>query len=302
VWIGRGAVARAAVTANPTQVVLGPTNVGQNDTATTTLSADTTTTVTLQLGNGDCNNNQFSVSPNGQFTIGPADNQTVTVTFSPNSGGAKICTINVRSGGSTIASFTAVGNAPVLSVVVPSGPLAFGDVEVGVTATPQTVTVRNTGSATLNFTSAGFTANGGDYVLTGTTPATLAPNQSTSWTIACRPTARSTRNGNFRVVSDSVLDTTTDVGLTCNGLQGVLTLGETSHNFGGVAQGSTATFDVTLQNTGNVAIRNLAAAFSDTTKGYALMTAIPAGTGLAIGETRTVTVVFAPQSGNDGGP
>src|SRR6185295_1728174 len=66
--------------------------------------------------------------------------------------------------------------------------------------------------------------------------------------------------------------------------------------------GSTATFDVTLQNTGNVAIRNLAAAFSDTTKGYALMTAIPAGTGLAIGETRTVTVVFAPQSGNDGGP
>jgi hypothetical protein len=161
VSIGRGAVARADVTATPTQLVLGPTVVagGQTDTATTTLHADIATTVALQTSGANCN--QFSTSPSGTFMIGQGVNLNVTVTFSPSLAGAKTCTFSVVLNGNILASFTVFGNAPILSVELLSAPpLAFGDVEVGAPTPPaQTVTIHNIGSATLDLMSAGFTTN-----------------------------------------------------------------------------------------------------------------------------------------------
>jgi hypothetical protein len=305
VWIGGSGAAHAALTANPTSIPLGTVTVGQSTTGTTTLTATAGGDVTIQtfdLSAAGCG--EFQITTATPLTILKGFSTTVTVKLTPTSAGAKSCTIAVKdSGGVTLITFDGTGTAiaAVLSLN-PSSLPTFPNTGVRSTSTSQTLTAINTGGAVLVISNAALTTGTADYiVLTGVTGTTLNPGQSTSWDIACKPSTLGSRPGNFQITSNSSTGGTTNVPLFCTGEEGIITTIPTSHDFGGVAVGTSVPFNFTLKNTGNVTITNLTGALADTTKGYTFNPAtVP--TSLAANATAALTVTFTPQSGNDGGP
>src|SRR5215510_192679 len=201
VWIGTGGVAHAAFN-TPASIDFGNVVVNQSSTMNTTLSAtggtNVVVTVVFEAG-GDCS--QFViVSPTAPVRVNSSTSPTVMVKFTPTSTGIKNCTIDVNddSNGNLIATFTATGTGTTPQAIsVDRNALAFGHVDVSTPSTAQSVTVTNTGDATLTISSATFTAGGSDYVIvTGpTTTTTLAHNATATWTIACKPSAQGPRPG-----------------------------------------------------------------------------------------------------------
>jgi len=304
VWIGGSGVAHAALTANPTSIPLGTVTVGQSTTGTTTLTATggNVTINTFDLSATGCS--EFQVTTATPLTINTGGTgKTVTVKLTPTSAGSKSCTIAAKdSGGVTQVSFDATGTATAAVLSLSPSPLpAFPNTEVGSTSPPQTLTATNTGDAALVISSATLTSGTADYTVAGLSAVILNKGESTNWNIACAPSAPNARPGNFQILSNSSTGGTTDVTLSCTGEEGIVTTIPTSHNFNVVTVGTSVPFSFTLKNTGNVTITGLTAALADTTKGYTFVpTTVP--TSLAANAQATLTVTFAPQSSNDGGP
>jgi hypothetical protein len=307
VWIGMGGIAHAALTIDTNPIALGNVDVGQFAIGSGMLSASPSVNIKLELGATGCG--EFQILTTSPLDVGgPAGNQQLSVQLSPTSAGAKSCAVLAKDNATSLllltvtVTATAVSPPTPLISVAPTGPVQFADTEVGATSSDQSVTATNVGNSPLIISSATFSSGAGDYTLvSGVGGVTLQPNDSTIWKIACRPSAKDTRNGTFRIASNSgSVSTNTDVALTCKGLQGLPSTSAPSHNFGDVLQGATQSFNVTLTNTGNISIDNITATFSDTTKGYVFdVTTLP--TTLAANGSKNLTVRFAPQSGDDGG-
>jgi hypothetical protein len=307
VWIGGSGVAHAALTASPDPVAIGSVQVGQSQTATTTLSANPTVDIaTFDRTAVGCS--EFQVMPPTQLPLtvgtggGSGGAKTVTVQLTPTSTGAKSCTITARdSGNASLGTFTATGTGTAPQISVAPGSLTFATTEVGRTSAAQTVTATNTGNATLTVSSATLVAGAADYtIITGQTGAqTIAPTTSATWTIACKPSAQGARPGTFRIASDSLAGATTDVTLTCTGEQGIVETNPTSLNFGPVAAGTSQSLNFTLKNNGNVPITGITGVLNNATIGYQFNLATAT---LAAGASTPLTVTFAPLSGTDGGP
>jgi outer membrane protein OmpA-like peptidoglycan-associated protein len=209
----------------------------------------------------------------------------------------------------TDSESTITCNLPPISALDPTS-LSFGAIEVGNMATGQMVTLKNDGGAPLTITAAGLLpAGAADYTVTGTTgtglSVTLQPTQSTSWTIACKPSTHGSRSGTFRITSNhnGAAGTNQNITLSCTGQQGVLAFDTPPANpfdFGGVRENETRMQAFTLRNTGNVAVTNISVAFTGTGTGYSVT---PTTTIASLDPNATVTVnaTFAPLSGNDGG-
>ncbi|HTL33737.1 MAG TPA: choice-of-anchor D domain-containing protein, partial [Kofleriaceae bacterium] len=243
-------------------------------------------------------------------TVSANSSVMVNVAFRPTSTGSKNATFRITptNDPDTVnvdVPVSGTGIAPIASLNVTS--MTFGNVDVGTTATAQTLTVTNTGTADLLISAATMFSGAADYVVpTGTTGSGLsinvAPNMSVSWTIACKPTTFASRPGTFRITSNTnnAPGTNSDVALTCTGLQGILTASPTSYDFMAVNQGNMVTHDFTITNTGNTTVTNIASALSGTGVGYSVVTGTIAA--LAGGASTTVTVQFYPMTGSDGGP
>ncbi len=247
-------------------------------------------------------------------TLGAGLSTNVTVTFRPTSVGAKTATLRVTAANDpdTTNLDVALSGNGVSPVSSPSATtLAYGNVDVGDTATGQMLTVTNNGTYPLTISAAFLQSGAADYTVTaGTTgnplgtAITVQPSQSTSWTIACKPTAMNARNGTFRITSNhnGTVGTTQDVALTCNGQQGslvFLTPPANPYDFGGVREGDTVQQTFTLRNNGNVAVNNITVAFTGTGTGYTFNPTTIASIGAA--SQVTVTVTFAPVDGTYGG-
>lgn len=122
----------------------------------------------------------------------------------PTAGGTFAFTVRATTAGGClgVASFsvTIVSTAPVLSVSSPS--LAFGPITVG-TSSPQSLTLTNTGNATL--TLGALTVTGADptQFAAGTPGATtLAPAASTTVSIAFQPTTAGAKSATLTIASN----------------------------------------------------------------------------------------------------
>jgi outer membrane protein OmpA-like peptidoglycan-associated protein len=214
--------------------------------------------------------------------IGASGTQTRTLTFASDS----------AAGGDGTVTLTCTAGRP--DITPSAASLAFGNVELGTMATPQTLTVTNTGTLPLTIASAAL-ASGTQFAVTmgqaGTQ--TVMPNQSTSWMLACAPMVEGVLGDTFVIVSDAVNSPTLNIGLTCTG--GRLVANVTSLDFGNVRAGDSVTRTFTLRNTGTVTVSGLTAMFSAqaNAKGYTIDAAsLPPS--LAGGATATVTARFSP--------
>jgi len=175
---------------------------------------------------------------------------------------------------------------------ITGGPLNFGDVAIGTTSAAQTLTLSNTGGATLTgitvaSSSPRFTRSG------GTCGATLASLSSCTINVVFSPNAAGPATGSLTVTA-SVPVTNSPVPLSGNGVRLLVT--PTSLNFL-TAAGIPVTQNVTVRNNAPAGGGNtgpLTIGISNVTNGVSLTVSnntCPAG-GLAPGASCTVTVRF----------
>jgi hypothetical protein len=181
----------------------------------------------------------------------------------------------------------ASGPAPAVSLSAAS--LSFGSQLVGTTSAPQSVTLTNTGNATLNITSI---VPSGDYADTSTCGATLDASASCIISVTFTPATTGTRNGAI-TINDNATGAPHTITLSGAGTSPpapAVSLSNTSLSFGSQLVGTTsAAQSDTLTNTGNaiLSITSIVASgdFSRTTT---------CSSSLSAGSSCTISVQFTP--------
>ncbi|MFN8243016.1 MAG: choice-of-anchor D domain-containing protein [Ferruginibacter sp.] len=145
-------------------------------------------------------------------SIAAGGSQNVTVTFAPTAattyGGTITVNSNATSGTNTI-SCSGTGTTTASTSISLSGNLAFGYVTVGTTS-QRTLTITNTGNATLNVTSINYpTGFSGNW-----NSGSIAAGGSQNVTVTFAPTAATTYGGTITVNSNATSGTNT---ISCSG-------------------------------------------------------------------------------------
>jgi len=195
------------------------------------------------------------------------------------------------AGSPTALGLTATGaTAPTPQISLTPSSVAFGSVVDG-TTNSQTITVKNTGNATLTITSA--TPSGAGYSVSGLTlPLNLAAGASSTFNVNFAPTGTTAVTGSVSIVSN-VANSPTAIPLTGTGVAATFVLGVSSNtvSFGSVTDGTTGTQAVTLSNSGNSnltisSVSVVGTGFSES--------GVTAQETLTPGQKVTLTLTFAP--------
>ena len=253
----------------------------------------------LNSGTGSVNISQATVVGSGfavsglalPLTLGPSQSSAFAITFLPSVASSVTGSVSLASdapNSPTVISLSAVGAQPLISVVPTS--VSFGSVTVGLTNT-QTVTVSNPGTANLSVTQAAGPGTG--YSVSGLLlPLTLAPGQSSSFTLSFAPLSTGTFTSSFALVSNAPTSPTA-IALNGTGVSAILQLSPsaTSLNFGGIAVGTSSSQSITLTNTGNssVSVSQISASGS----GFSF-TGLALPVSLSPGQSAAFTIDFAP--------
>jgi Abnormal spindle-like microcephaly-assoc'd, ASPM-SPD-2-Hydin len=227
------------------------------------------------------------------LTLPAGQSTSFTVVFSPQSAGSAAGNLAISSNASNPTVNTAVTGMGVAPGSLTAGPstVSFGSVQTGNTQTaPETLTNSGGSSVTItqaSYTGAGFSASG------MTMPLTLAPGQSTSFSVAFAPQTSGAVAGSLTVVSNAS-NTSLAVVLSGTGVTpGSLTASPSTVNFGSIQTGKSQTTSETLTNSGgsSVVISQAAA----TGPGFS-MSGITLPLTLAAGQSSSFSVAFAPQT------
>ncbi len=157
--------------------------------------------VTFATGPGS---SAFTVTNPAGRTLAPGATTTVDVKFTPTAPGPVTATLLVDTNaflqGEIVYSGRGLGPQRDLS----ASAIDFGDVRPG-TAAERTLTVTNSGTADLTFTS--VSASGGFTVSGATTP--LAAGASRAFTVRYAPTARGSNSGQLSIITNDRKATST---------------------------------------------------------------------------------------------
>jgi Abnormal spindle-like microcephaly-assoc'd, ASPM-SPD-2-Hydin/Beta-propeller repeat len=208
------------------------------------------------------------------------------------SGTAQVTVATPTPGGGTSSALTLSINPAVPGAVVSNSALSFGSITVGSSSTAQTVTLTNSGSATLSITSITVA---GDFEENSTCGNSLSVGANCSISITFAPTAVGTRTGSL-TIADNASDSSQTVALTGTGMAPVVTaptvtLSLTSLTFSSQTDGTTsATQTVTMTNSGtaNLTIASIVAS-GDFAQANNCGTSLSAGSGCMISVTFTPT-------------
>lgn len=236
-------------------------------------------------------------SPTLPVTVSSGQSVPVSVEFSPNAAGAFTATATVASDASdTSTALTLSGtgtSAPVGDLSSSPSSEAFGNVAVG-SQQPQTFTLTNNGSGSVNISQVAITGTG--FQLSGiTTPLTLANSQSTTFQVTFAPQAAGAASGSVTVTSDAS-NPSLSISLSGTGTEttstGQLSVSPTTLALGSVVVGTSGSASGSLTASGaSVTVASAStnnAAFS--VSGLTLPATITAGQSLPF------TVTFTPTS------
>jgi FtsP/CotA-like multicopper oxidase with cupredoxin domain len=296
-WVVTSLGAAPAASVNPTALAFG--NVLVKTTATQTV-----TVTNGGLGNlvvsgatlSGANAASFSLA-NGCAAVAGGGTCTISVTFAPTALGAAAATLTIATNDANnpalTVTLTGTGVGPVASVVPAS--LAFGSQLVGTTSAPQTVTLSNTGTATLNISAIALAgANLGDFTQSGTCGTTLTAGSTCTVSVAFAPKAVGARAASLAFTTDSVT-AVPPVTLTGTGIAPVIGVAPTSLAFGSLLVNNvSASQAITVSNTGTapLAISSVSVTGANATQ-FAL-TGNTCGASLAAGGSCSLSVAFQP--------
>lgn len=219
----------------------------------------------------------------------PGQNCTLTVTSTPVTAGTHIGSLQITSDAATALEFVSLYSTSTPSTLITTPQtLDFGLVVVESSSTLP-VQVTNSSSTNVQFTSVSAS---GDYVAGGSCPAAgglLTANSSCTVEVVFTPKMSGTRTGMLSIAT-SASTLPLQVALTGIAIQSHLVVTPSALAFGNVVEGVASNQTLTLANTGNAQITNLALV----TRGdYAV--SIPCATQvLAPGQSCSVQITFLP--------
>jgi hypothetical protein len=198
------------------------------------------------------NSGDFAETNNCGATVAAGASCTLSVTFTPTMVGSETGTLTITDNGSPTTqtvSLTGTGTAPVVSLSPTS--LTFPAQLLGTSSSAQSVTLSNTGSATLGITSI---AVSGDFSQTNTCGSSVAASASCTLSVTFTPTASGSRSGSL-TITDNASPATQSVSLTGTGTAPLVSLSPASLTFPAQAVGtSSSAQSVTLSNTGSATL------------------------------------------------
>ncbi|MGB7516684.1 MAG: choice-of-anchor D domain-containing protein [Candidatus Acidiferrum sp.] len=288
---GSGEAASITLSANPTSLTFGSVNAGSSSSKMVTITNG---------GNTDLTISQISISAKDVHVSGMTTPVTLTagqsgamsVSFAPTASENVAGNITIASsqGASAVIPVTGSGVQPALTITPSSA--SFGSVTEGSPAT-QTIQLSNSGTGTLTITQVSV-AGSGFSTGTLTLPITLSSGQATNFNVQFAPTSAGAASGNVTIVSNAP-NSPSVIGLSGTGVAAteLLTFSTTNIGFGSVNDGSSATQNVNVTNSGNAKVT--VSQISESGTGFSLSGASAPVT-LTAGQALTFGVVFSPSA------
>ncbi|HKB97381.1 MAG TPA: choice-of-anchor D domain-containing protein [Terriglobales bacterium] len=187
-------------------------------------------------------------------------------------------------------AFTGCGGGGGAIVSLSTATLNFKKVAIGSTSAPKTVTLTNTGSATLNISS--ITASGDFAISSKTCGSQVTAGASCTVSITFKPTAKGTRKGNLSFTDDAP-GSPQIVALTGVGVS--IVVNPTALNYATITVGQTSSpQSITVSNVGPAIVTFSGFTLSGTAPADYSITANTCGATIAPGANCSVSVVFKP--------
>jgi len=176
-----------------------------------------------------------------------------------------------------------------LTLTFSASSLNFGLLQLGLSSSPQEVTVTNVSNHSVNFSSI---ASSGDFSQTNTCPATLTSGQNCTISVIFTPTASGTRNGAVTLKDNCPGSATQTITLTGTGETLALGFTPASINFGNVVVGSNSTQIATLTNDGAAPVNITGINISPKNSTFTQTNNCPST--LGVQQTCTFQITFTP--------
>jgi len=190
---GQPAVTLSATALNFKKEPIGQTTAPQSVTLTNSGTADLNISSITASGDYHISNNTCG------STVASGASCAVSVTFTPTKKGKRTGSLTFNDNAPNtpqVVSLTGVGQSIMLSPTA----LNFGAVAIGSTSSPQSVTVKNVGPATVTFTGFALAGAAVDYLISSNTcGSTIAPGATCSVGVEFKPTRTGTRNAKLNV-------------------------------------------------------------------------------------------------------
>jgi len=294
------------------KAVLNPTSVPFGNQAVTTTSSTQVValsnpgTATLNISNialTGANPTAFAINSACGATLAAGASCNISVNFSPSSTGPYSAAISVTdnaAGSPQSTTLTGTGTAaPAPTAVLSPATLSFASLVDGTSSPAQTVTLSNTGNATLNITTITLlTGNTTAFSLTNGCGATLAAGSSCTMNVSFTPNAVGALSTSLSV-TDNAPNSPQSVAISGTGTaapaaQAVLTPSTVA--FGNQVTGTTsAAKALTLSNPGNAALSITGITLTGSNPSDFALTNT-CGMTLAAGATCSISVTFSPSS------
>jgi hypothetical protein len=289
-------------------VSLVPANVTFPSQPTGTVSGTQPVTLT---NTGNAALTIASITASGDFTqtnncgtsVAVGRSCTISVVFTPTGSGTRSGTLSISDsapGSPQMVTLSGTGGAagPAVSLTVSLTPASviFPSQPVGTTSTPQTITLANTGSATLSIATLALTGiNAKDFAQTNTCSNSLAAGANCTISITFTPSASGSRSASL-TVTDNAAGSPQTASLSGTGIAGVVSLSDTSLSFGSQPVGTTRTAQTTtLTNTGRVSLSITSIGFTGTNANDFAQTNT-CSTSLGVGANCTISITFTPSA------
>jgi hypothetical protein len=258
-------------------------SASSSQSVTLTNSGDGPLTITAITTTGD-----FGQTNNCSSALNPGASCTISVSFTPSATGSRSGTLSLTSNSSVAVNpITLSGTGVAPAAGLSPATLTFASQLLNMSSTAQSVTLTNTGSATLNIKGIAAT---GDFSESANCGNTLVAGASCTINVTFTPTATGNRTGVLTITDDQLAGGQQTVNLSGTGIAPAASLSPSALVFANqLVNSSSATQSVTLTNTGTATlnIKGIAATgdFSESAN---------CGNTLAAGASCTINVTFTP--------
>lgn len=286
---GTATQSQPGLTINPTNVPFGNISVGSNASQNVTLtnSGNAVVNITGATASGT----GFGLSGLGAQSLNPGASVTFAATFAPTTAGNVTGSISISSNAPNSPAVITLSGAGIQGQLIVNPSVAsFGTVSTN-SSNSQTITLSNTGSASVsvsqvNVSGPGFSVSG----MSGL-PMTINAGANKTFNVVFAPTTSGSASGTVQVVSNAP-NSPISIALSGTGQTAtqLLSANPSSFNFNSVNDGSSASVNVTLTNTGNsnVTISGV------TATGAGFSASGVSGMTLSPNQTATLVIMFAP--------
>src|SRR5712692_8896134 len=229
----------------------------------------------------------------------PGNSCSVLIVFSPTATGSRTAAVTITSNASPAmesAQLSGTGLAPAPAVTLVPGSLDFGNVTQG-TSTSLNISVTNSGTATLHITTVVVGgANASDYSSSSPTcsPA-IAVNSACTIIVTFTPLAPGLRSATVSITDDAPGSPQT-VTLNGTGLSSApaVTLVPVSLDFGNVTQGTSASLNISVTNSGTAALHITTVVVAGASAGDYSSSSPTCSSAIAVNSACTIIVTFTP--------